>query len=51
MTTYDYLDGEEANRRRGLAYGVLREPPAPFLSHQDLVFRAAPSGGRIRDGR
>ena len=41
MTTYDYLDGEETNRRRELAYGVLREPPAPFFSHQQLVFRVA----------
>ena len=41
MTTYDYLDGEETNRRRELAYGVLREPPAPFFSHQELVFRVA----------
>ena len=40
-TTYDYLDGEETNRRRELAYGVLREPPAPFFSHQQLVFRVA----------
>jgi Uma2 family endonuclease len=41
MTTYDYLDGEETNRRRELTYGVLREPPAPFFSHQELVFRVA----------
>ncbi len=41
MTTYDYLDGEETNRKRELAYGVLREPPAPFFSHQQLVFRVA----------
>ena len=41
MTTYDYLDGEETNRRRELAYGVLREPPAPFFSHQEVVFRVA----------
>ena len=41
MTTYDYLDGEETNRRRELAYGVLRDPPAPFFSHQKLVFRVA----------
>src|SRR6478735_5678089 len=41
MTTYDYLDGEETNRQRELAYGVLREPPAPFFSHQEVVFRVA----------
>jgi len=41
VTTYDYLDGEETNRRRELAYGVLREPPAPFFSHQQIVFRVA----------
>jgi Uma2 family endonuclease len=41
MTTYDYLDGEETNRKHELAYGVLREPPAPFFSHQQLVFRVA----------
>ena len=41
MTTSDYLGGEETNRPRELAYGVLREPPAPFFSHQQLVFRVA----------
>ncbi len=41
MTTSDYLGGEETNRARELAYGVLREPPAPFFSHQQLVFRVA----------
>ena len=41
MTTYDYLHGEETNRRRELAHGVLREPPAPFFSHQEVVFRVA----------
>jgi Uma2 family endonuclease len=41
MTTHDYLDGEETNRKRELTYGVLREPPAPFFSHQQLVFRVA----------
>jgi Uma2 family endonuclease len=41
MTTHDYLDGDETNCRRELAYGVVREPPAPFFSHQQLVFRVA----------
>jgi Uma2 family endonuclease len=41
MTTYDYLGGAETNRRRELAYGVLRDPPAPFFSHQEVVFRVA----------
>lgn len=41
MTTSDYLGGEETTRPRELAYGVLREPPAPFFSHQQLVFRVA----------
>ena len=41
VTTREYLDGEETNRRRDLVYGVLREPPAPFFSHQELVFRVA----------
>jgi Uma2 family endonuclease len=41
MTTNDYLYGDETNRRRELAYGILREPPAPFFSHQELVFRVA----------
>ena len=41
MRTSDYLDGEETNRKRKLVYGVLREPPAPFFSHQELVFRVA----------
>ncbi len=41
MTTDDYLYSDETNRRRELAYGVLREPPAPFFSHQALVFRVA----------
>jgi hypothetical protein len=35
MTTSEYLyDTEETSRRRELAAGILREPPAPFFSHQ-----------------
>lgn len=41
MTTFEYLDTEETNRRRELAYGVVREPPAPFFSHQTIVLRVA----------
>ena len=37
MTTIGYLDGPETLRRRELVWGVLREPPAPFCSHQRLV--------------
>ena len=42
MTTHEYLyDTEETNRRRELARGILREPPAPFWSHQQLVLHIA----------
>jgi len=42
MTTNEYLyDTDETNRRRQLAYGILREPPAPFFSHQSVVLRVA----------
>ena len=42
MTTNEYLyDTEETNRIRELALGVLREPPAPFFSHQQLVLKVA----------
>ena len=41
MTTVEYLDTDETNRPRELAYGVLREPPAPFFSHQAIVLRIA----------
>lgn len=42
MTTNQYLyDTEETNRKRELVYGVVREPPAPFFSHQQLVLRVA----------
>jgi Uma2 family endonuclease len=32
-----YLGGAETLRRRELAWGVVREPPAPFYPHQRLV--------------
>ena len=41
MTTREYLNTDETNRRRELVYGVLREPPAPFFSHQAIVLRVA----------
>jgi Uma2 family endonuclease len=42
MTTDEYLyDTEETNRIRELAMGRLREPPAPFFSHQAVAFRIA----------
>lgn len=42
MTTEQYLyDTEETNRIRELAMGVVREPPAPFFSHQALVLKVA----------
>jgi Uma2 family endonuclease len=42
MTADEYLyDTEETNRARELAYGMVREPPAPFFSHQSLVLRVA----------
>lgn len=42
MTTEEYLyDTEETNRIRELAMGVVREPPAPYFSHQQLVLKVA----------
>ncbi len=42
MTTDEYLyDTEETNRIRELAMGMVREPPAPFFSHQALVLGVA----------
>ena len=39
MTTDDYLSTPETTKRRELLHGVVREPPAPFYSHQLLVTR------------
>lgn len=36
-----YLNGPETLRRRELVWGVVREPPAPFWPHQDVVTRTA----------
>lgn len=42
MTTKQYLyDTYETTRRRELQFGVLREPPAPFWSHQLVVLHIA----------
>ena len=41
LGTIEYLTTEETNRPRELAYGILREPPAPFFSHQQVVLRIA----------
>ena len=39
MTTKQYLATYETNRPRELTYGVVREPPAPFFSHQQVVIK------------
>src|SRR5436309_5849966 len=41
MRMKEYLDTEETNRKRELHYGVLREPPAPYFTHQQLVLHVA----------
>jgi Uma2 family endonuclease len=41
MTTKQYLKTAETREPRELAYGVLREPPAPFFAHQREVFKIA----------
>jgi Uma2 family endonuclease len=39
VTVASYLAGEEVMRRRELAFGVVREPPAPGYGHQLVVGR------------
>lgn len=39
MTVWEYLGGDETTRPRELAYGILREPPAPGYAHQVVVGR------------
>jgi Uma2 family endonuclease len=39
LTLKAYLAGEETTRPQELAYGVLREPPAPGFHHQIVVGR------------
>jgi len=42
MTTDEYLyETRETNRKRELRGGVIREPPAPYFSHQQLVLKVA----------
>ena len=42
MTTNEYLyDTEETNRIQELAMGRVREPPAPFFSHQTVALKLA----------
>lgn len=41
MTTVEYLKTDEDNRPRELAHGILREPPAPFFTHQSIVLTVA----------
>jgi Uma2 family endonuclease len=42
MTTNEYLyRTEETNRIRELAWGILREPPAPYFAQQSIVLRIA----------
>ena len=44
MTTNEYLyDTEDTNRIRELAMGRIREPPAPFFSHQTVALKVARS--------
>jgi len=37
ITTDDYFRMPETNRPAELVYGVVREPPTPFYSHQKIV--------------
>jgi Uma2 family endonuclease len=37
MTVSEYLSTEETNQPRELAYGFVREPPAPTFHHQIIV--------------
>jgi Uma2 family endonuclease len=42
MTADEYLyDTDETNQARELSYGMVREPPSPFFSHQSLVLQVA----------
>jgi Uma2 family endonuclease len=39
MTLDDYLSGPEEMRRRELVWGVVREPPSPYVLHQKVLVR------------
>lgn len=41
ISTVDYLKTPESNRPREVAYGIVREPPAPFFVHQRVVLAVA----------
>ena len=41
MSTLDYLKTPEYNLPREVAHGIVREPPAPFFSHQSVVLQTA----------
>ena len=41
MTTSEYLKTPEYNLPREVVYGIVREPPAPFFSHQSIVLKIA----------
>ncbi len=41
LSVHEYLAYPETMRPMELVYGVVREPPAPFLRHQVVVFRMA----------
>ena len=41
VETIEYLCTDESNRWRELAFGVVREPAAPFFSHQAIALRVA----------
>ena len=41
VTTNEYLHSSETNRPRELAHGLVRESPAPFFSHQQVVLKIA----------
>ena len=41
MSIDDYLSGPEEMRRRELVWGVVREPPSPYVPHQRALTRIA----------
>ena len=41
MTTWEYLESRETNQPRELRYGIVREPAAPFFSHQQVALKIA----------
>lgn len=52
MTTNEYLyDTSETRRKRELHHGIVREPPAPYFTHQELVLRVARILGGHVDAR